>query len=270
MADKRIYDLNAETALASGDKFLVDSSARTEAESVDFDVLKGALVPDPGGNGLVARTGSGTSAARTLTAGSSKVSVTNGSGASGNPTIDVAEAQLTHDNIGGTLGIAKGGTGQTTATAGFDALAPTTTRGDLIARGASNNGRLAVGAFGASLLSDAVDPGWHEPQNFVRVFDDFLESSTSSPLGSSNWSGLANGGSFAVSGELGAPGILVLSTTTGQFNAPAIFKSVSGMLFGGGKVVFQCRIKLSNLSDGTDTYTVQVGFADAAAGSVAD
>lgn len=44
----------------------------------------------------------------------------------------------------GTLGIAQGGTGQTTATAAFDALAPTTTVGDLIYRAVSGNARLAA------------------------------------------------------------------------------------------------------------------------------
>lgn len=43
----------------------------------------------------------------------------------------------------GAVGITYGGTGQTTAAAGFNALAPTTTLGDLIYRGASGNVRLA-------------------------------------------------------------------------------------------------------------------------------
>lgn len=63
--------------------------------------------------GLYTVTGSGTSATRTLTAGSSKISITNGSGVAGNPTIDAVEANFTLDNIGGTLGVSKGGTGNT-------------------------------------------------------------------------------------------------------------------------------------------------------------
>lgn len=47
--------------------------------------------------------------------------------------------------VTGTLPIANGGTGQTTATAAFDALAPTITQGDTIYHNGSDNVRLAKG-----------------------------------------------------------------------------------------------------------------------------
>lgn len=57
--------------------------------------------------------------------------------------------------LAGTLAIANGGTGQTTANPAFNALAPTTTKGDLIVRGAAVNVRLAVGTDGQILMSDS-------------------------------------------------------------------------------------------------------------------
>lgn len=55
--------------------------------------------------------------------------------------------------ITGTLPIANGGTGQTTAVAAFDALAPTTTKGDLIVSNGTDNIRVAVGATNGHVLT---------------------------------------------------------------------------------------------------------------------
>lgn len=62
---------------------------------------------------------------------------------------------------GGTdVTVADGGTGASTAAAGFDALAPTTTRGDVIYRNATGNTRLAAGTSGQYLQTkgNAADP----------------------------------------------------------------------------------------------------------------
>jgi len=59
-------------------------------------------------------------------------------------------------NVTGTVAIANGGTGQTTQTAAFDALAPTTTKGDLIVDNGTNNIRLAVGTNTQVLTADST------------------------------------------------------------------------------------------------------------------
>lgn len=56
---------------------------------------------------------------------------------------------------GTTIAIANGGTGQTTKTEGFDALAPTTTKGDIIVSNGTDNVRLAVSTDGTFIKYDS-------------------------------------------------------------------------------------------------------------------
>ena len=65
-------------------------------------------------------------------------------------------------NVTGTLAIANGGTGQTTQTAAFDALAPTTTTGDTIYHNGTDNVRLPVGANGQVLGVTSGLPAWQD------------------------------------------------------------------------------------------------------------
>jgi hypothetical protein len=63
--------------------------------------------------------------------------------------------------LAGTLTVANGGTGQTTAGAAFNALSPITTAGDLILGDGTNSAtRLAIGANGYLLTSNGTTASW--------------------------------------------------------------------------------------------------------------
>ena len=62
----------------------------------------------------------------------------------------------TASNVTGTVAIANGGTGQTTAVAAFDALSPATTKGDLIVSNGTDNVRIAVGTNTHVLTADST------------------------------------------------------------------------------------------------------------------
>lgn len=79
----------------------------------------------------------------------------------------------TASNVTGTVAIANGGTGQTGKTAAFDALSPTTTKGDLIVNNGTDNIRLPVGSDTFVLTADAAEPSgvkWAVGGTNTRLF----------------------------------------------------------------------------------------------------
>lgn len=73
--------------------------------------------------------------------------------------------------VTGTLPIANGGTGQTTASTAFNALSPITTVGDLIlGTGTNTAGRLAIGANSYVLTSNGTTASWAAPSGGVSTF----------------------------------------------------------------------------------------------------
>ncbi len=112
--------------------------------------------------------------------------------------------------LAGTLAIANGGTNGTTATAGFDNLSPTTTRGDIIARGASNNVRLAIGGANTFLTSNGTDPSWAAAVTSITASNGVTSSTGSAITGT----GTIYGGPMAAGGRLTlVTGTPVMATT---------------------------------------------------------
>ena len=131
----------------------------------------------------------------------------------------------------GTLPIASGGTGQTTASAAFNALSPITTTGDLIlGTGTNTAGRLGIGANGYVLTSNGTTASW-SPGASSMVYP---------AAGIANSTGTAWAASYAVSGtgdvalttspifttpNLGTPSAATLTNATGL----PISSGVSGL-----------------------------------------
>jgi hypothetical protein len=109
------------------------------------------------GTGSVVLRGAGPTTGVTIVSGEKCLAAWNGS-----DFVKVASSVIPASGLTGTVAIANGGTGQTTATAAFDALAPTTTQGDTIYYNGTDNVRLAKGTAGQALVmnSGATAPEW--------------------------------------------------------------------------------------------------------------
>lgn len=204
-------------------------------------------------NGLITQTASGTFTSRSIAATSTKISITNGDGIAGNPSIDVAEANLNIANMTGTLIATRGGTGQTAYTVG-----------DILIGGASNTlNKISTSIAGSFLRSQGVAaaPQWSTLilPNSATV-GDILYSNSANNI--SGLTAVATGNALISGGASTAPswGKIGLTTHisgtlpianggTGQITQTAAFNSLSPTTVKGDIIVF----------DGTNDISLGVG-----------
>lgn len=211
-----VVSVSAVTSTELGYVSGVTSAIQTQIDGkqpLDSDLT---AVAGLSSTGLVARTGSGTAAVRTISAGSSKISISNGDGVSGNPSVDVSESNLTLNNIGGTLGISKGGTGQTTANAALNALLPTQS-----------------GAAGKVLSSNGTDTSWASAASstLTQYYTDIGDSGNSRTATNTNLLGdiKASTGSATVTITIASPGVVSL-TSHGLSTGDKVYLTTTGAL----------------------------------------
>ncbi|MFV8258649.1 tail fiber domain-containing protein [Bdellovibrio bacteriovorus] len=124
----------------------IDATAPTTGQVLKFDGTKWAPAADTTNSGTITNVIAGTG----LTGG----------GTSGAVTLNVdgsAVTNLNPANLSAAVPVNKGGTGQTTAAAGFNALSPLTTKGDILARDGTSSTRLGVGSNGQILAADSAE-----------------------------------------------------------------------------------------------------------------
>jgi hypothetical protein len=126
----------------------------------------------------------------------------------------------TASNVTGTVAIANGGTGQTTASTAFNALSPITSVGDLIiGSGVNNATRLGIGANGYVLTSNGTTASWAASTGGVTSFSG---GSTGLTPNTATTGAISLAGTLAVAN--GGTGI----TSFGTGVATALGQNVSG------------------------------------------
>lgn len=224
---------NTQPLVAGGTGATTASAARTNLGLVigtnvqAYDATLSALASF-NSNGLMVQTASDTFTARSIAGTSNKISVTNGNGVSGNPTIDIDAAYVGQTSIttlgtiatgtwsGSTIAINKGGTGQTTAQAAIDALLPSQT---------SNSGKFLT-TNGTTSSWGTVAAGFGDPGGNGIVVRTALNTSVNRTLtGTSNEITVTNGDGVSGNPTISLPSAITLTGKTltgGTLTTPTI------------------------------------------------
>ena len=178
-------------------------------------------------------TSSGTLTLTLSTESANMVLVGPTSGPSAQPTFrtlvaaDIPLISLT-SGISGVLSILNGGTGQTTASAAFNALSPITSVGDLIiGNGANSATRLAIGPTGQVLTSNGTTAIWQALAGAGTVTSVALADGSTSPIFSISGSPITGSGTLTETLVTQSSNTIFAGPTTGPSAQPTFRTLVS-------------------------------------------
>jgi hypothetical protein len=114
-----------------------------------------------------------------------------------------------------------------------------------------------------TIRSSIPNPNYWDPRQGVYLYEDFYSSSIN---GDNNLTAVAgNGGAGGIEGAQAVTntiGVVSLRTGTSAINGFCILWTDDTFNWGGGPAIYESRVKVSALSDGTNTYLARVGFGD--------
>lgn len=149
------------------------------------------------------------------------------------PTATALTGAISLSNAGvtayaGTVPLNKGGTGQVTKAAAFDALSPMTTSGDLIYGGTAGTGtRLGIGTDGQVLKLTSGLPGWSEPPSGETNF--VIGTGSNAEVATTGWSTYADAAATSpVDGTGGSPSVTFTRTTSSPLMGSGSFLFTKG------------------------------------------
>jgi len=151
-------------------------------------------------------------------------------------------------------------------TSGGTAIATYATADILTATAANTISKLAKPTFsGSYLIYDGSDIVWFDPSKHYIIHDDFISGNS---LETTGWQAASTGGAtFSVNttANVDHPGMFEFNAgTTGvsgsYIRLGGIASGENNFVLGGGEITMIWVVKLSTLSNGTDTYSISFGL----------